>query len=33
LVINRSGSSFSQALGKNGQPIRCTGDTAAEPLR
>ena len=33
LVINRRGSSFSQALGRNGQPIRCTGDTAAEPLR
>ncbi|WP_426701549.1 hypothetical protein ACPPVV_00610 [Rhodanobacter sp. Col0626] len=33
MVINRSGSSFSLALGKSGQPIRCTGDTAAEPLR
>jgi septal ring factor EnvC (AmiA/AmiB activator) len=33
IVIDRSGSSFSQALGKNGQPVRCTGDTAAEPLR
>lgn len=33
MVINRSGSSFSQALGKKGQPIQCTGDTAAEPLR
>jgi hypothetical protein len=33
LVINRSGSSFSQALGKSGQPIQCSGDTAAEPLR
>lgn len=33
MVINRSGSSFSQALGKTGQPIQCTGDTAAEPLR
>lgn len=33
LVIDRHGSSFSQALGKGGQPIRCTGDTAAEPLR
>jgi uncharacterized membrane protein YccC len=32
-VINRSGSSFSQALGKTGQPIQCSGDTAAEPLR
>ena len=29
MVINRSGSSFSQALGMSGQPIRCTGDTAA----
>jgi high-affinity K+ transport system ATPase subunit B len=32
-VINGSGSSFSQALGKSGQPIQCSGDTAAEPLR
>lgn len=33
LVIDRSGSSFSQALGSSGQPIRCSGDTATEPLR
>lgn len=33
LVINRRGSSFTQAIGRNGQPIRCVGDTAAEPLR
>lgn len=33
LVINRRGSSFTQAIGKNGQPIPCIGDTATEPLR
>ncbi|MCW8808310.1 MAG: hypothetical protein OQK79_09390 [Rhodanobacter sp.] len=33
IVINRSGSSFTQVVGKNGQPISCKGDTAAEPLR
>lgn len=33
MVINRSGSSFSQAIGSKGLPIQCTGDTAAEPLR
>jgi hypothetical protein len=33
LVINRHGSSFSQALGNSGQPIHCSGDSAAEPLR
>ncbi|EIL97927.1 hypothetical protein RHOFW104T7_06490 [Rhodanobacter thiooxydans] len=33
LVIDRSGSSFSQALGKSGQPIHCSGDIATEPLR
>ena len=33
IVINRSGSSFTQAVDKDGQPIRCKGDTAAEPLR
>lgn len=32
-VINRSGSSFTQAVGKDGQPIPCTGDLATEPLR
>lgn len=33
LVINRSGSTFTQAIGKSGQPIHCTGDMADEPLR
>lgn len=33
LVINRQGSTFTQAVGKNGQPIHCTGDMADEPLR
>lgn len=33
IVINRSGSSFTQAFGTNGKPISCKGDTAAEPLR
>lgn len=33
IVINRSGSSFTPAVGKSGQPIHCTGDTADEPLR
>jgi hypothetical protein len=33
IVINRSASSFTQAVGKTGQPIRCNGDTATEPLR
>jgi septal ring factor EnvC (AmiA/AmiB activator) len=33
IVINRSGSTFTQAVGKRGQPIHCTGDTADEPLR
>lgn len=33
IVINRQGSSFSKAIGKNGQPISCKGDKAAEPLR
>jgi hypothetical protein len=33
IVINRSGSSFTQAVGKNGAPIACKGDLAAEPLR
>ncbi|WP_158754152.1 hypothetical protein [Dyella sp. S184] len=32
-VINHSGSSFTQAVGKDGQPIPCTGDLATEPLR
>ena len=32
-VINRRGSSFSQVRGKDGQPIRCRGNKAAEPLR
>ena len=33
IVINRNASSFTHAVGKSGQPIRCQGDTAAEPLR
>lgn len=33
IVINRSGSSFAQAVGKDGKPISCKGDTASEPLR
>jgi len=33
IVINHNGSSFTQAVGKDGQPIPCKGDTAAEPLR
>ncbi|HWX67668.1 MAG TPA: hypothetical protein VNZ27_14715 [Rhodanobacter sp.] len=33
IVINRSGSSFTQVAGKDGKPIPCKGDTAAEPLR
>jgi hypothetical protein len=33
IVIDRRGSSFSQARGKDGQPIRCQRDKAAEPLR
>lgn len=33
IVINRSASSFTQAVGKTGQPIQCKGATAAEPLR
>jgi hypothetical protein len=33
VVINRSGSSFTQIFGKDGKPVPCNGDTAAEPLR
>ena len=33
IVINQRASSFTQAIGKNGQPISCSGDVAAEPLR
>ncbi|OOG60184.1 hypothetical protein B0E48_05380 [Rhodanobacter sp. C03] len=33
IVINRSGSSFTQAVGKDGGPIPCKGDLATEPLR
>ncbi len=33
IVIDRQGSSFTKAIGKNGQPINCQGDKAAEPLR
>lgn len=33
IVINRRGSTFSQARAKDGQPIQCQGKKAAEPLR
>lgn len=33
IVINRSGSSFAQAVGNGGAPIACKGDLATEPLR
>lgn len=33
IVITRTGSSFSQPHGKDGQPIRCQGNKADEPLR
>jgi hypothetical protein len=33
IVIARRGSSFTQARGKDGQPIRCLGEKATEPLR
>jgi len=33
IVINRRGSTFTQARGKDGAPIRCQGNKAAEPLR
>jgi hypothetical protein len=33
LVINRSGSSFTQAVGTGGKPIACKGDTATQALR
>jgi len=33
IVINHSGSGFTQAVGKDGGPISCKGDTATEPLR
>ncbi|WP_449428624.1 hypothetical protein [Rhodanobacter umsongensis] len=33
VVINARGSSYSQAIGPDGQPIPCTGQTATEPLR
>lgn len=33
IVINRSGSSFTQTVGTDGKPIPCKGDTAAQPLR
>ena len=33
IVITQRASSFTQAVDKNGQPIRCSGDIAAEPLR
>lgn len=32
-VINARGSSFTQATGKNGKPIPCSGQVASEPLR
>lgn len=33
IVINHSGSSFTQAVGTDGKPIACRGDLATEPLR
>jgi hypothetical protein len=33
IVINRQGSSFTKAIGKNGHSIKCRGDKAEEPLR
>ncbi len=33
IVINRSASSFTQAVGKGGKPIPCKGNTATQPLR
>lgn len=33
IVINRQGSSFTKAIGMDGQPIKCQGDKASEPLR
>lgn len=33
IVIDRRGSTFTQARGRDGGPIRCQGDKAAEPLR
>ncbi len=33
IVINRRGSTFTQATGKGGQPIQCHGNKAAERLR
>jgi hypothetical protein len=33
LVINHRASSYTRALGKDGRPISCTGNIAAQPLR
>ena len=33
IVINRSASSFTQAVGAGGKPIPCKGNIAAQPLR
>ena len=33
VVINRQGSSFSKAFGKDGHEIKCTGRKASQPLR
>ncbi len=33
IVINRRGTTFTEVRGKDGQPIRCRGDKAVEPLR
>lgn len=33
IVINRQGSSFTKAIGKDGGPINCQADKAAESLR
>jgi len=33
IVFNHAGSSFTTLVGNDGQPVKCTGDTAAQPLR
>jgi hypothetical protein len=33
IVISHTGSSFTQVIDADGQPIPCQGDTATEPLR
>lgn len=33
IVINRRGSTYTQARGKGGEPIECQGNKASQPLR